>query len=175
MVKIEERPLSWVHGSLLSGGEQIFKEEVLCTCDVRLQIASTEPVKEGTQLHKEVLPVIDGHQILPISIKNGKPVISPVFAKKAKQIVTSVRRIELVEMFTNGSIDASVTYGDMYSGHDLVLNRPFCELALYFNAEKLSSCIREYVDEERLREVVSELFKTSITFQRILEEELPKH
>ena len=28
VLKVEERPLSWVHGSLLSGGEVVFKDEV---------------------------------------------------------------------------------------------------------------------------------------------------
>ena len=175
VVKIEERPLNWVHGTIVSGGEQIFKGEVLCTCDARLQISSSELVKEGSLLFREVLPEVNGSRVIPIAVKEGKPVISTYFAKRAKQVVTSVRHVKKTEMFTNGSIDASVVLGEMYYGQNLVLSRPFCELSLYFNGEKLSRCIKEYLDEELLHEVVTELYQTSVKFQQVLEENLPRY
>ena len=149
--------------------------QVQCSCDVRLQIASAQPVVEGTTLYQQVLPTVDSVRILPITLKEGKPHMTPFFAKKAKQIVSDVRHVDRMETYTNGSIDASIVHGDMYSGHDLVLHRPFCELSLYFNAEKLSLCVQRYMDDGLLREVVGEMFTASVQFQRVLEEVLPKY
>ena len=174
LVKMEERSLNWVHGTILAGVNQCFNSKDLqCSSDVRMHICTADTVKEDSPLYKDVLPEIKGRRIFPIDVKDGKPIISPLLAKKSKQLVNAVRHVQTLQMYTNGSIDASIVYGESYFGEKLVLNRPFCELSLYFDSEKLIKCINEYLDEELLKELVVEYFQTSLLIQKTLEKSIP--
>ena len=72
-------------------------------------------------------------------------------------------------MFSNGTVDASIVYGDCYFGDKLVLNRPFCELSLYLNPEKRQDAISNYIDRENVEEFTKEFFDTAFYVGESLE------
>ena len=166
---IHERNLNWLHCTILSKQQEFFGN-ICHNADIRFEISSTDPVKEGSNLFRTVLPDINGKRILPIKLSHdGRPVLSTVGSKRAKDIVNVVRHIQRLEMFTTGSMDASITYGNFYSGENLVLNRPFCDLSLYFNPEKLQGAISTFVDKEKLEIYVRECFDTALLVGETLE------
>ena len=88
---------------VLLGKLQRFNKQIQCNPDTRLQISTNDAVKEDSDLYREVLPLVDGHVVLPIELKKDG---SPFIPKRTKKIVNTVRHVEKCEMFTNGSIDA---------------------------------------------------------------------
>ena len=160
---IKERNLHWIHATLISGDKQEFVCNIHQNPDIRLLISTSDVVKEDSDLYRTVLPEINGEHALPIQIGiDGRPVLARVTSKRVKDIVQTVRHVQRLEMFTNGSTDASIVYGDCYFGEKLVLKRPFCELSLYINPEKLQDAISNFVDKEKLEEFTKEFFNTSL-------------
>ena len=160
ILKVCERPLNWVHGTILDGRSQQFNGSLRTNPDVRILMSTEEKVQQGKDLYRSVFP---GGEV-PILIKDGKPVL-PTFVDghraKKKNFVSMVRNVENTELFTNGDCDACIVYGTLYFGKDLTMTRSFCELSLYFDAEPLRKSIRSDLNGEELEMYSQKLFTIS--------------
>ena len=160
VLKVCERPLNWVHGTILDGKKQHFNGSLRTNADVRILISTEEKVGSGTDLYRSVFP---GDKP-PLLIKNGKPVL-PTFVDgsraKKRNFVTMVRNIETTDIFTDGVCDACIVKGTVYFGKDLLITRSFCELSLYFDVEPLRESIRTNLNDELMETYSRTLFKTS--------------
>ena len=174
LLTVAERSVNWVHGTIISGDKQTFSDNILQNPDIRLKICTTDTVKEESDLYHAVLPMVNGRIVLPIEQKDGKPILSAVYSrqKKLTNIVCMVRHIQTLEMYSDGFVDASIAYGDCYFGEKLVLSRPFCELSLYFNSEKLQDALSNYNDHEKIEEFAKEFFNKALYVGECLENQI---
>ncbi|XP_057311884.1 uncharacterized protein LOC130649592 [Hydractinia symbiolongicarpus] len=169
IVKVAERSLHWVHGTIITGDKQNFVGNVHTNPDIRMLVSSTDDVKEGSDLYRAVLSESRGDEVLPIQLKDGKPILSSKANEKTKKAVSVVRHVEIRKMFTCDSLDASIVYGKSYFGNKLELDRPFCELTLYFNPEKLQKSLSNHLDHDLLESITREVFETSVKVQKSIE------
>ena len=161
VIKVTERPLNWVHGTILDGRKQEFTGSLRSNPDVRLLMSTEEKIKQGSDLYRSVFPGGEN----PVLIRNGKPSI-PQFVlsgtqKMKKNFVSMVRNVQHTELYTNGTCDACIVYGTIYFGKELTITRPFCELSLYFDTQPLRDCIQGDLNSEVLENYVRSLFTTS--------------
>lgn len=175
ILKVCERPLNWVHGTILDGGKQQFNGGLRTNPDVRILMSTEERVDQGSDLYRSCFP---GNNI-PLLIKDDKPVL-PTFVdgKHAtkKNFVSMVRNVKSTELFTNGDCDACIVNGVLYFGKDLTMTRSFCELSLYFDTEPLRNVIRNDLNGEELDQYSRKLFNISNRIKEQLDAALhPDH
>ena len=122
VLQIAERPLNWVHGTFVSCKKQIFKNQIQINPDVRFQISSQDPIEPDSDIYNVVYPLIKGVRTLPISLKDGKPKLK-LFG--GRSFVSSIRHAGLLRKMSNGSVDASIAYGESYFGYEMQSTRHF--------------------------------------------------
>ncbi|XP_065649345.1 uncharacterized protein LOC105846402 isoform X2 [Hydra vulgaris] len=166
VLEIAERPLHWIHATFISCKRQTFLEQIQTNPDIRFTIVSQDPIKADSELYNAVYPTINGVRTLPISLKDGKPRLT-LFG--GKTFVNGVRHVELSKVMSNGSIDAYISYGHSFFGNELQLSRPFCELSLQFNTEKLKNSLGEIINVDLLNEFTKDFYYKSIEVRNILE------
>lgn len=161
ILKVCERPLNWVHGTILDGGKQHFNGSLRSNPDVRILMSTEEKVQLGSDLYRSCFP---GGNV-PLLVKEDKPVL-PTFldgkqATTKKNFVSMVRNVKSTELFTNGDCDACIVNGVLYFGKDLTMTRSFCEMSLYFDTEPLRNAIRNDLNGEELEKYSRKLFNIS--------------
>ncbi|XP_065649354.1 uncharacterized protein LOC100214913 isoform X3 [Hydra vulgaris] len=166
VLQIAERPLNWIHATLISCKKQTFIDQIQTNPDIRLTISSQDPIETDSELYNAVYPLIKGVRTLPISLKDGKPKLN-LFG--GRSFVNSVRHVELRKEMSNGSVDANISYGQLFFGYELQLTRPFCELSLQFNTEKLKNSLGEFINIDLLNEFAKEFYYKSIEIRNFLE------
>ena len=171
IIKVSERPLNWVHGTVLDGSKQQFNGSLRTKPDVRILMSTEEKVQLGSDLYRCCFP---GGNV-PILIKDDKPIL-PTFVdgKHAtkKNFVSMVRNVKSTELFTNGDCDACIVNGVLYFGKDLTMTRSFCELSLYFDTEPLRNVIRNDLNGEELESFSRKLFNISNRIKEKLDDAL---
>ena len=170
-IAVEERNLSWVHGTIVQEKKPQFVGEVLQAPDIRLNITTADPLIPSSDLYQFAM---SEENIAPISVRDGKPVIARHLSNKQKSSVSMVRHIEHCELFTDGQVDASVVTGHIYTGKDLELSRPVCEVSLYFNAKSLREAITGFLDSEKIYKFTKKFMSASVQLAEAIEREAGK-
>ena len=167
IVFLTERPLHWIHDTLISGKRQIFKHSILTNPDIRISIASTEKVEEDTDLYNKSLTKISkGLYDFPVIIdEKNIPKL-----KNEKSKIPNVRHMEYSRTYISGNkMHASINCGKNFSmGFDK--GRPFCELWLYANAVDLQEAIAKSLGEISVDKFAKNVFFTSLKIKKKLEE-----
>lgn len=186
VVKVAERPLNWVHGTILDGRKQHFQRNLRTNPDIRLLFATQDLVKEGSDLYRRVLP----GGALPFQVIDGKPVVNSndnnaaaSSAKKRrgrnKNFISMIRHVQAMEMFTNGREDACIICGEIYFGDQMTLSRPFYEISLYFDTTPIKDAIAGNfavvgavgdTDEDCLGAYTRNIYDTSLLIKGQLDE-----
>ena len=167
IVVLTERPLYWIHDTLISGKKQIFKHSILTNPDMRISIASTEKVEEDTDLYNKSLTKISkGLYDLPITIdEQNVPKL-----KNEKCKISNVRHMEYSRTYISGNkMHASINCGKNFS-MGLDKGRPFCELWLYADAVDLQEAIIKSLGEISVDKFAKNVFYTSLKIKKKLEE-----
>lgn len=169
VLKVSERPLNWVHGTLLDGSQQQFNGNVRTNADIRMVVSTQDVVKEGDDLYQSVAP---GGQSL-FQLKDGKPVVdenknNTSTQNGTKNFVSLIRNVKETEVYTDGNVDACIAIGDVYSGDKMTITKPFCELSLLFDPKTLQQAIYGSFKDDSLKEFVKNLFELSLNIQEEL-------
>ena len=123
-ISIGDKPLQWVHCTLLRGSHS-------CTSDIRLKITTTSEVKEGSDLFCAAFP--NSISEPPISVDSDSGVVRPSanLPPNIRERVYFVRQIDRRLRFVlDDSVVASIACGVHYSGKLLEHMEPFCDLSL---------------------------------------------
>lgn len=173
VLKVAERPLNWLHGTIIDGGCQKFNGQVRTNADIRLLVSTHDVVKEGTDLYQSVIP----GGVSPFKLKDGKPVIDSAENTRkngGRNFVSLIRNIQEAEVYTNGIVDACVVTGNVYFGDEMNITKSFCELSLLYNSKMVTEAIRDNFSDGSLRDFVNYLFDTSLKIKEDLDEALSK-
>ena len=169
IVLLTERPLHWIHDTLISGKKQIFKYSILTNPDMRISISSTEKVEKDTDLYnKSLIKISKGLYDLPITIdEKNVPKL-----KNEKSEISNVRHMEYSRTYISGNkMHASINCGKNFS-MGLDTGKPFCELWLYAEAVDLQEAITKSLGEISVDKFAKNVFYTSLKIKKKLEEVL---
>ena len=167
IVVLTERPLHWIHDTLISGKKHIFKHSILTNPDMRISISSTETVEEDTDLYNKSLTKISkGLYDLPITIdEKNVPKL-----KNEKCKISNVRHTECSRTYVSGNkMHASINCGKNFS-MGLHKGKPFCELWLFADAVDLQQAITKSLGESSVETFAKNVFYTSLKVKKKLEE-----
>ena len=161
LVEVKERSLNWIHDTLVSGEEQVFKDSVLTNPDMRILISSQETVEEGSDLYDESLkyniPVTIDEKNIPELLNENAP-------------IGNVRHVESYKKYSNGNdIYGSIAVGRSYS-FGLKIEKQFCDLSLYVDPKDLRNAIKKSLDEDCVEKFTRNVFYTSLQVKEKLEE-----
>ena len=169
---VTERPLNWVHATILDGRKQHFNENVRTNSDIRVLMSTKDIVKEGSDLHNCVVP--EGKA--PFYVKDGKPCINTINKtsekENVKNFVSLVRKVRKSEVYNNGEVDICILTGDVYFGDTLQLSKPFCELSILFDTKPVVNSIYDNFSDDSLKRFVNHLFDISLAIKEELEKTL---
>ena len=124
LITIGEKPLQWVHCTLLRGPR-------VSNPDIRIKISTTSEVPESSDLFRFAFP--NGTDDPPISVDSDSGCVRPSLNLPAnvRERVHFVRQIDRkVQFVIDGGVVASVACGVHYSGRLLEHSEPFCDLSL---------------------------------------------
>jgi hypothetical protein len=124
LITIGEKPLQWVHCTLLRGSQ-------VSRPDIRLKISTTSEVSESSDLFRFAFP--NGTNEPPISVDPDSGIVQPSLnlPLNVRERVHFVRQIDRKQQFViDGGVVASVACGVHYSGRLLEHSEPFCDLSL---------------------------------------------
>lgn len=170
VLKVSERPLNWIHGTILDGGKQDFNKNVLTNADIRILLSTQDVVKEESDLYQSVVP----NGIAPFRLHNGKPVIDDNNTSKngAKNFVSLIRHVKTKEIYTNGEVDACILTGEVYFGDEMSITKPFCELSLLFDSTAVTQAISNNFNDDSLKRFVKNMFDLNLSIKDQLEDVL---
>ncbi|CAE7280353.1 unnamed protein product [Symbiodinium natans] len=167
-VFINERPLCWVHATLVAdraGGkaEKPEKSDLLKAHDIRFKVETTEPIKTSSKWYDAVVS-----NTKPIRVNNGIPAVDSSASPWLRDRLGFVRRTDFRNEYRkqhavpSGSLrmDAEVSQGEEFMGRDLGLRRKFCELSLKVQAEDVKMALEHGMLATRL--VGETLWKTAL-------------
>ena len=136
LIKIEERPVTWLHGTILNIGKSNDSGAVLKSIDARIQLQTQEQVKEKSDLFKFVFP--NGHPGDDVIITNldgqDQPKLTEVMSVRAREKVFHLRRIEDVKLYTNDIAEVVIYNSARYVCGDrgIIPDGLFNEVSLRF-------------------------------------------
>jgi hypothetical protein len=160
-LQIHERPLCWVHGTLLSGKQKKITgdpqrgipESEKEFSDIRIKLTTRQPISKDSEFFKLLYP--EG-EISPISVTTapGSSSVPPVIRfsdhlpKKIRKGIRFVRFYKYREEFidSNTGLVARISSGFSYEGTNLSTCTPFLEMCLVADTARLQSWVKYQSD-----------------------------
>mmetsp|Transcript_34966 Transcript_34966/g.46202 ORF Transcript_34966/g.46202 Transcript_34966/m.46202 type:complete len:461 (-) Transcript_34966:218-1600(-) len=146
LISISEKPLNWVHATILSGVEKDSASDssgILHQHDIRVKVETLEEVPQNNELYAIVFP--EGSQYPPIQYAQQSQRIIPAekLSSAVQQQIAYVRKTTMRRSFKfqdacfGMTIHANLHSGTEYSGKDLIDARHFFNLSLDLDTEIL--------------------------------------
>lgn len=173
VLKVAERPLHWVHGTIIDGRREQFNGNIRINPDVRLLVSTQDIVEKKSELYGFAVPV-------PLELNSDKLILHNKTIKNGgKDYVSLIRHVKMSEVYTNGKVDACIVSGDVYicdekmkdkSSYELKVNKPFCELSLMFDSTPVVEAVNNNFTGDGLREFVKHFFELSLSVKEELDQ-----
>uniref|UniRef100_A0A7S4Q0T0 RNA-dependent RNA polymerase n=1 Tax=Alexandrium monilatum TaxID=311494 RepID=A0A7S4Q0T0_9DINO len=152
VLAVSERPLCWVHATLVRSrcglASEGARQQLLRTHDVRVKVETTDPVQPGSRLLEVALPggraPVGLRGQIPVAAEHASPWLRDRlgYARRCDQAVAFERQLHCRGIPAGARVRAEVISGAEFMGKGFVLRRDFCELGLALEPAVLGAAVR---------------------------------